>query len=442
MIEQPITIDNIGKDLPMKDVVIIGGGASGIFASIVLKSKAGSNVNVTVVDRLEKVGRKLLATGSGRCNFTNQFLDPKKYNEPTFVKHLFKQFGFNETIDYFTECGLLSKISDEGRVYPASELATSMLDVLRLEMRRLGVIEKCNFEVKRINPEGNGYLIESVRSGTITADYVIVATGGKADSVLGSNGSGYALLKPYKVETTDILPGLVGIKQDESIIKGLDGVRSKAEITLINKKDKKVLWREAGEIIFKKDGMSGIVIMQMATQIARNSVKKTIPNANYLYKVDLLSEYSEEALCQLFDDKIKRLCDMTNDNLLTGVFHKMINLNLLKRSKIEPTGYMNTLTKRDINRLVSNIKELTFDAKDTYDFDKAQVTVGGIDLEEVRKETLELKKAPRMYVCGEILNVDGECGGYNLQWAWTSGFVVASAIASKINRVTGGKDGN
>ena len=204
----------------MKEVVIVGGGASGLFAAIALKKMVGDNANITIVERLERVGKKVLATGSGKANFSNSQLKSTNYNHPHFVNKLFKDFGYKETIKFFNELGLLTVEGSEGRVYPKSESSSSLLDVMRNKIRSLGIEEKCNFDVKRIVKLKNQYSVENTRGIKLIADYVIMAAGGTSTRVLGSNGTGYAILKNLKVKITDVEPGLGGIKTDEQSVKG------------------------------------------------------------------------------------------------------------------------------------------------------------------------------------------------------------------------------
>ena len=257
----------------MKNVVIIGGGASGLFSAILIKQNC-PNCNVIVVERLERVGKKILATGNGRCNFSNKNVSSRKYNDKKFVDPFISRYDFDAIRDKFTELGLITRIDSEGRAYPYSEVANSFLDVLRVNLKKYKIEERTNFEVTRIlnigTKDSPQYVVENTRRQTIDADYIVMATGGKASPVLGSNGSGYALLKPWKVKITNTEPGLVGIKIDPSKIKGLSGVRVKCKAMIYDKKEKQNIWEEEGEVLFKEDGLSGIVIMQMATMIARN----------------------------------------------------------------------------------------------------------------------------------------------------------------------------
>lgn len=416
----------------MKEIVVVGGGAAGLFASIVIKEQLGKDAKVTILERLERVGKKVLATGAGKANFTNAKVNAKKYNQPTFVNKALKKFGYKETIAYFEKLGLFSTVLSEDRVYPKSEAAQSLLDVLRNKVKDYGIEEKCNSEVKKITPEkgGEGYIIELARNNKMHADYVILATGGKASPILGSNGTGYNLCKALKIKVTDTYPGLAGIKVDANEVKGLDGLRVKANVGLLARKHKEAVWEEAGEVQFKSDSVSGIVIMNMSTQIARAEISGEYVPTEFV--LDLLPELSSDELKAKLLERKEALLKYSNANFLIGIFHKMLGQNLLKRAKIDVAGYVESLTVKEIDRLVKVIKEFTLTYKALDSFDHAQVTVGGVDIAEVVPETLEARSAAGVYICGELLDVDGECGGFNLQWAWTSAYIAAMGVVERI----------
>ena len=414
----------------MKEVVVIGGGASGLFSAINLKKILQENVTVTVVERLERVGKKILATGNGRCNFTNMLLSENKYNNPAFVKSVIKKFDASSTIAYFKELGLLERIDAEGRVYPASEMASSLLDVLRLECKRQGIIEKCNFDVKKITKTGNRFIVESTRGLRLNCDYVILAAGGKAQQVLGSNGSGYILAKSLKAHITDLHPGLVGARVDSAQIKGLDGVRQKGVLKLVGKKNKNVYFEKPGEVQFKMDGLSGIVVMEAISKYVHEKNKKGSGNFNLVF--DLMPEFGPEELLHFLEERTRKLKNEPNETLFVGLFHKMFGTHIFKRCKIDLNGYISDLTLRDLQRIASEIKNMEYEIKEPYSFDRAQVTIGGIDIKDIIPETLELRSQEGVYVTGEIIDIDGECGGFNLQWAWSSAYVASTALAMHI----------
>lgn len=412
----------------MKNVVIVGGGASGLMTSIIIKKELGSDVKVVILERLDRVGKKLLATGNGRCNFSNELMSDNKYNNPDFVHYLLKRFGYTETLNFFEELGLMSKVLTEGRVYPLTENASSVVDVLRLMIEKLGIEVRTSVEVKKINVVNNQYSLESNRGEVIIADYVVLAVGGMSSPVLGSNGSGYSLLKDFKIEIAKPIPGLVGLKADDYTFKSLDGIRVKCNVIIKNKKTEKVYWSELGEVLFKNDGFSGIVLMQASTYLNRRR-----DNYNkYIISLDLLPNMSKENVLKYFEKKQQIYGNQTVEVLFIGLINKMIGYKILKDCRIDFNCLISELTIKDLSKIIEKLKNFVLDIKGTYDFDKSQVTIGGVIVNEVRKETLELTKLPKVYITGELLDIDGECGGYNLQWAWTSGYVAGSDIVKKI----------
>ena len=286
-------------------------------------------------------------------------------------------------------------------------------------------IESCNTDVKKVNFINGKYQIETTRNQKFTADYIVFATGGKACAIHGSNGSGYLLLKPFKHKLIDPRPGLVSIKTDANQVKSLSGIRVKANVKVYDKKKKQVTWEEAGEVLFKPDGLSGIVMMQASTYMQRNM-------GTYKILLDLCPKLSEEDLVNDLTRRYEMFKGFEVAQLLTGIFNKMVSLAILKKAKIDISGYVDKVTKKDILKIAKVIKDFEFDYNGTFDFDKAQVTIGGIDVNEVNKLSLESKKAENLYIIGELLDIDGECGGFNLHWAFASSVACANDIVYKI----------
>ena len=412
----------------MKDVIIIGGGPAGILCAAAIKENAKEMVNVTIVERLEKIGKKILATGNGKCNFTNKNLSPRRYNNPKFVTPTLSKYGYKEIVEYLESIGLLSKEISEGRMYPYTESATTVLEVMRMHLNRLGVNVKTNYEVNKVVEKNGRYLVynKNQRNYYLECDYLVFACGGASAPVLGSNGSGYGLLKPFKVKVTDIYPGLVGIKSDITILKVLNGLRFKCNVSVYEKKTKSCVWIEYGEVQFKGDGISGIVVMEASTFMARHL-------GNYVINLDLMPEASLDDTIRMLNIRKELFESSEVLNLLTGMLPKMLGQVILKKASIDMNSYIKNLTKANITKIAGLIKAFPLDVKGDYGFERSQVTVGGVSLTEVDNETLEIRKMPNAYVCGEIIDVDGECGGYNMQWALASGYLVGKKISESIN---------
>lgn len=411
----------------MKDVIIIGGGGAGIFCALSIMENTKEAINVTILERLEKIGKKILATGNGKCNFTNKNLAPKKYNNPKFVTPTLSKYGYKEIVKYLESIGLLSKEISEGRMYPYTESATTVLEVMRMHLQRLGVSIKTNYEVNKVVERNGRYLVynKNQRNYYLECDYLVFACGGASAPVLGSNGSGYSLLKPFKVKVTDIYPGLVGIKSEIMILKVLNGLRFKCNVSVVEKKSKKSVWTQYGEVQFKGDGISGIVVMEASTFIARHQ-------GNYIINLDLMPEASLDDTIRMLNKRKELFESSEVSSLLTGMLPKMLGSVVVKKASIDMNSYVKNLTNANINKIAVLIKAFPLEIKGDYGFDRSQVTVGGVSLTEVDSETLEIKKMNNAYICGEMLDVDGECGGYNMQWAFASGYLVGKKVAESI----------
>lgn len=406
----------------MKKVTIVGAGASGLMASIYLKEQAvkqNIDLEVVLLEKNERVGKKILSTGNGKCNFSNTLLEPKYYNNEDFVRPILESFSCEDLKDWFLQKGLYSKVDKEGRVYPITESASTVLDVFRMELEKNNIRVHTSFSVKNIKQKGNGYIVSDGKNNIYT-DYLIISTGGLASPILGSTGDGHKMLNSLNVNITRMQPGLVGIKTNKESIRSLSGLRVKADVCLYEGNN--MIHQEFGEIQFKDDGISGIVIMNIASKI------KDIKEA-YIY-ADLLPSLSEEDIFTSLLNKQKNYNNFYSNQLLVGIMPNIMALKILRDLNINETTKMKHLRKEDLNKIVKLIKKYPFKVSSLYGYDRSQVTVGGVSLEEVN-ETLELKKLPNVYVCGEILDIDGMCGGYNLHFAFASGVTVSKSIINK-----------
>ncbi len=387
------------------DIAVIGGGASGIMAAI-FAARGGKNV--CILEKNPRIGKKILATGNGRCNFTNVNAKTEDYNSE-FVAFGLACFPPESVIELFKELGLLSREEAEGRVYPLSGQATAVLDVLRLELSRLSVKIVTEFDVQRIEKSGDGFVIHS-KDQKIEAEKMIVSTGGMASPKSGSDGKGYELLKAFGHHTTKLVPSLVQLKTEKSV----GGVRAYGKVTT------NAGICDAGEIQFNNYGISGIPVFGIAKY-----VKKGEP-----VFLDLLPDYAEEEVIKILKARPKQ----TMETYLIGILNKALAHFLLKECGISPLSKMSdTLTENEIIKIARKIKSWRFDVTGTMPWENAQVTSGGIELSEINSETMESKLIKNLYVTGEVLDVDGPCGGYNLQWAWASGKLAGSEAAGDKN---------
>ena len=380
------------------DVAVIGGGASGIMAAI-FAARCGKSV--CILEKNPRIGKKILATGNGRCNFTNINAKAQDYNSE-FVGPALDCFSPDDVISFFKEIGLLSRVEAEGRVYPLSGQATAVLDVLRLELSRLSVKILTEFDVQKIEKSGNSFIILS-KTDKVSAEKVIVATGGMASPKSGSDGKGYELLKVFGHHTTKLVPSLVQLKTEKSV----GGVRAYGKVTTQSGR------YDIGEIQFNNYGISGIPVFGLAKY-----VKKGEP-----VFIDLLPDYTEDEVVKILKNRPKQ----TMETYLIGILNKALGQLLLKECGISPLSKMSDKLRDDeIIKIAKKIKAWRFDVTGTMPWDNAQVTAGGIELSEINPNTMESKLVKNLYITGEVLDIDGPCGGYNLQWAWASGKLAGS----------------
>lgn len=354
---------------------------------------------VRLIEKNPNLGRKLLATGNGRCNLTNS-------NCPDAA----------DTLEFFSELGLLTREEAEGRIYPYSEQAAAVLEVLASELACLGVEILCGTEVKAIEKNGLHFMIQT-EGGTFSSDAVILATGGKAGPQYGSTGDGYRFAKAFGHTVVRLMPSLVQMVSDEPFFKDLKGVRAKGRAELL--RNGQVVDRETGEVQFTEDGLSGICIFNLSREYVRGD----------MIRIDLYPEYSGSELETLLSDRIRKLEDRSLFELLGGMLHRKLIPVVLTLLSLEGERKASELTHDDISGMVRQLKEWRVPIAGTKGWKEAQVTCGGVDLEETDTSTMGSRLVPGLYFAGELLNVDGKCGGYNLQWAWSSGMAAGKAAA-------------
>lgn len=393
----------------MNKVIIIGGGASGLMAALA-SQKEGSDV--VILERNQKLGKKILATGNGRCNFTNVDATELHYNHPYFVKTVFEQMSPKKTLTFFEELGIIPKVEDEGKTYPLSEQASSIVDVLVYEIERLGI--KVVYEAKVMKIEKHKVFKVTLEQGsTYEADKVILATGGMAMPKSGSDGIGYQLATSLGHKLTPIFPALVKLELESPHLKALDGVKFPSTVELIYEGSS--IQSEYGDVLFTRYGISGPTILQ----ISRKANALMQENKEVMIKVCLVNGPDKRDVAKRFNQQSSKTVEMS----LIGLINKKIIHPLLKELDINSHHLVNDLTKNDLNQLINLLFDWRFKVIGSKDFDDAQVTAGGIMINDVNPQTLESKIVKGLYFCGEILDIDGLCGGYNLQWAWSSGYI-------------------
>lgn len=408
------------------ELCVIGGGASGLAAAIEAARafrQAGVPGQVTVLERLPRVGKKLLATGNGRCNLTNRFASPPDYFEAAdFVRPALKRFSVDDTLSFFASMGLLCEEEEEGRIYPMSRQAASVLDVLRFEAERLGVVFHCDSRVESVQRTRDKPRF--VINGSICADAVILACGGKASPQHGSDGSGYALLRALQIPVAEVFPSLVQITADPKRVKSLKGMRVHAVISLYE--EKKQLASQRGEIQFTEFGLSGIAAMQLSRFVSREKQRQMEAS------LDLLPAFSSGEVADYLAARVRQNPALAAEHLLTGILPKRVGQVLLKQAGVEPLSRpIGSLRGAEIAAISDLLKDWRFSVTGTRGFSAAQVTMGGAQRSAFDPESMEALSTPGFYAAGEVLDVDAGCGGFNLQWAWSSGRLAGESAAEK-----------
>lgn len=392
------------------DIIIIGAGASGLAAAISAK-RANRKLNIAALDAMPKVGKKILATGNGRCNLSNINAYAESYTNPDFVSAALSEFTPEKVIEFFRSIGLMCVADGEGRVYPMSNTATSVLDALRSEAERLGVELICGSHVEKIEKKNGIFTV-----GKLVAKKVIVCTGGCASPSQGSDGSGFALLKSLGHHITEVYPGLVQIITKENT-KSLKGVRVKANVGL--RQGSKSIDSAKGEVLFTDYGLSGISIMD---------ISRSVKDGQYTCVIDTLprckADEAEEFLLSL--DK-----EMPIENALSGMMPKALGRYILKRCGENSLSSLGKIGKEKIDKIIYTAKNLDFTITGTMGFKNAQISVGGADVKEFDSKTMESKQVKGLFCAGEVLDTDGICGGFNLQWAWASGLTAGRYAATE-----------
>ncbi len=398
------------------DIVVVGGGASGLTAAISAK-RTNSNVSVAVIEKLQRVGKKLLSTGNGRCNLSNKNILEEHYHGS--CKGLLKSTAFFSAEEFFRSIGVLCTADEEGRMYPRSFSAASVLDALRLEGTKLGVQEICGCPVTEIIPSDGMFIISG--NEQITARSVIIAGGGASQSSLGSDGSVLEICRSLGIKLNRIYPVLTPLKIAPAETGAIRGQRVHAEVNI--SVGGKKLGSEYGEVQFGDGVISGICVFNLSYLAERGKTELSL---------DLLPEMSYEEILSALNDIRTVRADAALEDFLSGITGKRIGMFILKRCIDKPlNGRVSFLTDNDLRSIASQLRSLRFTITGISGFEKSQATGGGIDISEVTAE-FECKKYGGMFFCGEILDIFGDCGGFNLNFAFASGYAAGKNAAGSI----------
>ncbi|MBN2248640.1 MAG: aminoacetone oxidase family FAD-binding enzyme [Coriobacteriia bacterium] len=383
-------------------VAVVGGGAAGLVAAI---ASARAGACVTLLEAESRVGRKILASGNGRCNLSNTGIAPDAYNAPDFVAPMLAEFPCEAVVAFFTDLGLLTYADDEGRVYPVTNAANSVLDVLRLECAHLGVEERFGFEVARIERSDDGFIVRSREGGASEAGAVIVASGG-----------GVSVLEGLGHTREPLWPVLVPLATDTRSIRGLSGVRVRCAGHVLDSTGARVA-SERGELLFRDYGVSGIMVLDLS----RVALPGSTLSLDYFPDIDL------PGMEQLLAERIRTLGWRSAGTFFNGMLHTRIAQAVLRAAEVPLDASAASLDARALARL---LKDFRLAITGTGDAAQAQVTRGGARLDGFDPSTMESRLAPGVFAAGEVLDVDGRCGGFNLHWAWASGIVAGRRAAA------------
>lgn len=400
------------------NVVIIGGGASGLMCAVSAKQH-NKNINIAIIEKNDRVGKKLLSTGNGRCNLTNTKACADYYvgSFKEQSKKLFKRFDTEYLLKIFEDLGLICNSDSEGRFYPISKQASSVLDVLRFAAERPGVDIYCSESIKSIK-KTNGKFTVTTQATQFASDKLVIACGSKAAPKLGGTASAVDYLKNFGHKINSFSPALCPIIVKSNLLKSLKGIRAAGKVTLCDNNDK-VIKSETGEIQFAESALSGICVFNLSIYAK--------PNCKI--SIDLLPDYSFKELYKLINKHIDLFSNLSCDNLFTGILQKRLSIAVLKMSGISDFAKnCSELSENEIKCICRTVKNMTFCVEGNGDFSNAQCAIGGVIGKEINESTMESKIVNNLYICGEAVDLCGECGGYNLHFAFSSGYLAGENL--------------
>jgi len=407
------------------DIAVIGGGAAGLTAAIEAKKTAPS-LSIVIAERLDRTGKKILVTGSGRCNLTNRNISAEDYHGSlSFVMDIIRKT--QNTEEFFRSLGVLCTADSEGRVYPYSRSAASVLSALRLRLKSLDIPEICGFKAESIDKTRNGYQIKAEDGRVIKCRRIIAACGGYASPSNGTDGSALKMFRETGVKTAKICPAVAPLRVDPASVKGLKGVRVHGRVSAVS--GDRIIKTEEGEIQFTENSISGICVFDLAYLFSAYEGKLSV-------NADLMPEFSVRQTQDILKEIKEERINCTLEEFLNGLFVRNLAVYIIKKSLDMPlTDPVSVLKDRDLSKVVETIKNLSFKITGCSSWQNAQVTSGGVHASEI-DASLCLKKDKGIYFAGEILDTDGKCGGYNLEWAWSSGMWAGRNCALSMHNLT------
>ena len=424
------------------DIAVVGAGAAGHAAAIAAARLSAGRHSVLLLERADRVGRKLLATGGGTCNLTNLHVSVERYHgaDPGFVSPVLHTWSAGAVMDFFDEIGVPCRTEPDGRAYPCGAQASAVQDALRLEAQRRGVVTLCGFDVGDVRVRdpilledtplyvkrpfelvaGDGRVVRTSR--------LIVATGGPAAPQLGGSDTGHRLLGSLGHVSTQLLPAIVQITTERPFVKSLSGIRVQGVATLL--RNGNPVRSEQGEILFTDYGLSGPASLQLGGMVSR-----AIDTGGEALEIaiNFYPEMDRAALTSWLIHRAERLTGVSGMDFLSGALNKRVGQAVFKaglgQKLTDPVGVLDPATA---TRLANAIQDTRIRVTGVQGWREAQVTAGGVEVSGFEPETLESRIIPGLYTCGEVLDVDGDCGGYNLHWAWASGLVAGNRAARSL----------
>ncbi len=410
------------------DTIIIGGGAAGLTAAVLLGRSFERNhtaCSILLLERQARVGKKLLATGNGTCNITNANATPDRYHgDRHMADAIIRQFSPSDVVAFFNSIGVACVKRADGKYYPRAEQAAAVLDQLRIEAALLGVVEQCDTAVTAVKRDKDVFCV-ATEDGNYFAKTVLVATGGAAAPSLGGSVDGYSLLTALGHTRTPLFPSIVQLKTDITFVKAMKGLRVDGTVTIrVGNRARS----ETGEILFTDYGLSGPAVMQVSRLAGDWERQK---KGDCIASLDLFPDMTERDLATILTRRTS-IKGRTLENYLTGFLNKRIGQTAVRAAGLTLTDDVATLTREQIAALAHLLKNWEFKVLGTKGFAGAQVTAGGITANEFSDNTMESCYQKGIFAAGEVLNVDGDCGGFNLQFAFPAAAVAAGGIFRRL----------
>ena len=388
------------------DAIVIGAGAAALFFGALNKDK----LNILMLERNDRVGKKLLTTGNGRCNYTNTKLNENPYNDKDFTLYMIEKYGYEAIKNKFQVMGIYPYM-EEDRVYPMSLQASSVLDVLRYENERNNINIKTDVFVKSFHKDGDIFIIKDQNANIYKSKSLVIACGGAAMPKFGSDANLFKQIKELGISVHDTKPALVPYECDYKYLKHLDGLRVKAKLSL--KKAGKIIKDDVDDVLFTKYGLSGPTVFQLSRYISGKE-------SAYKFSVDFFYTFNEDELFLILSDRRKDMGYKSLDDFFIGLIHKRLIIPVLDRLGIVKETNAKNLSDKDLHKIINILKDFELDIIKNKGYGIGQISLGGVATKEINAKTMESKKINGLYFIGEVIDIDGPCGGYNLSFAWLS----------------------